>query len=140
MFYMRHKGCGKAAKVVNFVAKWLNLYPSTVYDCVQYTLEFYYSKHFCGISTIPREIDRERVLKSTSKLRSVGETADLTAQRNSNLRSLFLRERKTELPLSLNLDGLAITYYFLVTQNLKFGIILAFPILGDLMRKLSLSC
>ena len=27
---MQHKGCGKAAKVVNFVAKWLNLYPSTV--------------------------------------------------------------------------------------------------------------
>ena len=27
---MRHEGCGKAAKVVNFVAKWLNLYPSTV--------------------------------------------------------------------------------------------------------------
>ena len=29
-FYMRHKGYGKAAKVVNFVAKWLNLYPFTV--------------------------------------------------------------------------------------------------------------
>ena len=27
---MRQKGCGKAAKVFNFVAKWLNLYPTTV--------------------------------------------------------------------------------------------------------------
>ena len=30
MFYMQHKGRGKAAKVVNFVAKWLNLCPTTV--------------------------------------------------------------------------------------------------------------
>ena len=30
MFYMRHKDCGKAAKVVNFLAKWLNLFLSTV--------------------------------------------------------------------------------------------------------------
>ena len=30
MFYMQNKGRGKAAKVVNFVAKWLNLCLSTV--------------------------------------------------------------------------------------------------------------
>ena len=30
MFYMQQEGCGKAAEVVNFVAKWLNLYPYTV--------------------------------------------------------------------------------------------------------------
>ena len=30
MFYMQHEGCRKATKVVNFVAKWLNLYPYTV--------------------------------------------------------------------------------------------------------------
>ena len=30
MFYMQNKGHGKAAKVVNFVAKWLNLCLSTV--------------------------------------------------------------------------------------------------------------
>ena len=33
MFYMQNKGRGKAVKVVNFVAKWLNLYPTTVEDC-----------------------------------------------------------------------------------------------------------
>ena len=32
MFYMQNKGRGKAAKVVNFVAKWLNLCLSTVID------------------------------------------------------------------------------------------------------------
>ena len=30
MFYMQNKGRGKAPKVVNFVAKWLNLCLSTV--------------------------------------------------------------------------------------------------------------
>ena len=30
---MQNKGRGKAVKVVNFVAKWLNLYPTTVVDC-----------------------------------------------------------------------------------------------------------
>ena len=30
MFYMQNKGRGKAAKVVNFVAKWLNLCLSMV--------------------------------------------------------------------------------------------------------------
>ena len=30
MFYMQYKGRGKAAKVVNFVTKWLNLCLSTV--------------------------------------------------------------------------------------------------------------
>ena len=30
MFYMDHKGCGKATKGVEFVAKWLNLCLSTV--------------------------------------------------------------------------------------------------------------
>ena len=31
MFYLQNKGHGKAAKVVNFVTKWLNLCLSTVY-------------------------------------------------------------------------------------------------------------
>ena len=31
MFYMQHKGREKAAKVVEFVAKWLNLCLSTVF-------------------------------------------------------------------------------------------------------------
>ena len=31
LFYMQHKGREKAAKVVEFVAKWLNLCPSTVF-------------------------------------------------------------------------------------------------------------
>ena len=30
MFYMQHKGRGKATKVVEFVAKWLNFYVTTV--------------------------------------------------------------------------------------------------------------
>ena len=34
MFYLQNKGRGKAAKVVNFVAKWLNLWLSTVQDCI----------------------------------------------------------------------------------------------------------
>ena len=34
MFYMQYKGREKAAKVVEFVAKWLNLCLSTVYGHV----------------------------------------------------------------------------------------------------------
>ena len=39
MFYMQHKGCEKAAKVVEFVAKWLNLCLSTVIVMMQQYLE-----------------------------------------------------------------------------------------------------
>ena len=35
MFYMQNKGRGKAAKVVNFVAKWLNLCLTTVHVTIQ---------------------------------------------------------------------------------------------------------
>ena len=40
MFYMRHKGHEKAAKVVNFAAKWLNLYPTTVREDVKNQFQF----------------------------------------------------------------------------------------------------
>ena len=46
MFYMQNKGRGKTAKVVNFVAKWLNLCLSTVSD---EECSCYESFHVAGI-------------------------------------------------------------------------------------------
>ena len=48
MFYMRHKGHEKATKVVNFVAKWLNLYPTTVYCIYPYIKSEFKQKTLMG--------------------------------------------------------------------------------------------
>ena len=53
MFHMQNKGCGKAAKVVNFVAKWLNLCLSTVFSEVFSDINFCF---YCNIASAPLKI------------------------------------------------------------------------------------